>query len=224
MRPKSDGTTLDMQHIVCDYVIARFGQEIAEGLKPLDIQRWLKSLHTERKLVSANVSKVHGAMCGFSRRTCSSSWCLGTPASRRKRERRLTTVSSWSRHSRRSPSFAPLPSLCIATWCLPARQRLRAAAFGVGASSEGLTFAYALREGHGFRVSVLEGARQGAIRRRRIRRGPSAQGGESGRSADPGRPSLWAAQSPAFTFHMDGEQGEDRAQDGAGHPRTKMMQ
>jgi len=60
--PKSEGTTLNMQHIVRDYLTPRFGGEIAEEIKPLDIQRWLKSLHTDKKRAWTTVSKIRGVM------------------------------------------------------------------------------------------------------------------------------------------------------------------
>jgi len=62
MRPKSEGTTLNMQHIVRDFLVPRFGAEIAEDIKPLDIQRWLKSLHTEKKLAWTTIAKIRGVM------------------------------------------------------------------------------------------------------------------------------------------------------------------
>ena len=62
VRPKSEGTTLNMNHIVRDYLIPRFGHEIAEDIKPLDIQRWLKSLHTDKQLAWTTVSKIRGVM------------------------------------------------------------------------------------------------------------------------------------------------------------------
>jgi hypothetical protein len=62
VRPKSEGTTLNMNHIVRDYLIPRFGHEIAEDIKPLDIQRWLKSLHTDKGLAWTTVSKIRGVM------------------------------------------------------------------------------------------------------------------------------------------------------------------
>jgi integrase len=58
LRPTSEGTTLNMQHIVRDYLIPRFGEEIAEDIKPLDIQRWLKGLHTDKGLAWTTVSKI----------------------------------------------------------------------------------------------------------------------------------------------------------------------
>jgi integrase len=62
LRPKSEGTALNMNHIVRDYLIPRFGTEIAEDIKPLDIQRWLRSLHTEKRLAWTTVSKIRGVM------------------------------------------------------------------------------------------------------------------------------------------------------------------
>ena len=62
VRPKSEGTVLNINHIVRDILVPRFGQEIAEDIKPLDIQRWLKSLHMDKGLAWTTVSKVRGVM------------------------------------------------------------------------------------------------------------------------------------------------------------------
>jgi integrase len=51
-----------MNHVVRDYLIPRFGNEIAEDIKPLDIQRWLKSLHTDKGLAWTTVSKMRSVM------------------------------------------------------------------------------------------------------------------------------------------------------------------
>lgn len=61
-RPKSDNTAANMRHIVRDYLVPRFGDEVAEDIKPLDIQRWLKSLHTDRQLAWNTVAKMRGVM------------------------------------------------------------------------------------------------------------------------------------------------------------------
>jgi integrase len=62
VRPKSENTALTVQHIVRDYLIPRFGTQIAEDIKPLDIQRWLNSLHTDKGLAWTSVSKIRGVM------------------------------------------------------------------------------------------------------------------------------------------------------------------
>jgi integrase len=62
VRPKSENTTSIMEHIVRDYLIGRWGNEIAEDIKPLDIQRWLKSLNTESKLAWTTIAKMRGVM------------------------------------------------------------------------------------------------------------------------------------------------------------------
>jgi len=62
VRPKSENSTSIMEHIVRDYLIARWGNEIAEDIKPLDIQRWLKSLNTESKLAWTTIAKMRGIM------------------------------------------------------------------------------------------------------------------------------------------------------------------
>ena len=50
VRPKSENSTANIQHIVRDYFIPRWGTEIAEEIKALDLQRWLKALHTNEQL------------------------------------------------------------------------------------------------------------------------------------------------------------------------------
>lgn len=62
VRPKSENTAVIVKHIVRDYLIARFGDELAEDITPLDIQRWLKSLHTEKQLAWPTIAKMRGVM------------------------------------------------------------------------------------------------------------------------------------------------------------------
>src|SRR6266436_7411255 len=52
-------------HIVgraCDCLVPSFGHEIAEDIKPLDIQRWLKSLRESNCLAWTTISKMRGVM------------------------------------------------------------------------------------------------------------------------------------------------------------------
>src|SRR6202022_1761090 len=44
VRPKSDNTKPIVEHNVRDYLMARWGKEIAVEIKTLDVQTWLKSL------------------------------------------------------------------------------------------------------------------------------------------------------------------------------------
>jgi hypothetical protein len=62
VRPKSEGTALNINHIVRDFLIPRFAEEIAEDIKPLAIQRWLKSLHTDKGLAWTTAAKIRGVM------------------------------------------------------------------------------------------------------------------------------------------------------------------
>jgi integrase len=62
LRPKSEKTAANVQHIVRDYLAARWGCEAAEDIKPLDIQRWLKSLHSEKQLAWPTITKIRGIM------------------------------------------------------------------------------------------------------------------------------------------------------------------
>jgi integrase len=60
LRPKSENTTTIVEHIVRDYLIARWGNEVAEEMKALDIQRWLASLRAE--LAWPTIAKMRGVM------------------------------------------------------------------------------------------------------------------------------------------------------------------
>jgi integrase len=62
IRPKSVNTIPVVNHYVRDYLVSRWGDELAEDIKPLEIQRWLKSLHTENGLAWTTVSKIRGIM------------------------------------------------------------------------------------------------------------------------------------------------------------------
>jgi integrase len=62
LRPKSENTVLNLNHLVRDYLVPRFGTEIAEEIKPLDIQKWLKSLNRDKELAWTSVAKIRGVM------------------------------------------------------------------------------------------------------------------------------------------------------------------
>jgi integrase len=62
VRPKSANTIPIVEHYVRDYLISRFGDEIADDIKPLDIQRWLKSLNEADGLAWTTISKIRGIM------------------------------------------------------------------------------------------------------------------------------------------------------------------
>jgi integrase len=62
VRPKTERTILSIEHIVRAYLVPRWGREIADDIKPLEIQRWLKSLHDDDELAWTTVSKMRGTM------------------------------------------------------------------------------------------------------------------------------------------------------------------
>jgi integrase len=62
VRPKSANTIDHVEQIVRAYLVPRFGKEIAEDLKPLDIQRWFKSLHQTDGLAWTTIAKMRGVM------------------------------------------------------------------------------------------------------------------------------------------------------------------
>jgi len=62
VRPKSENTISHVEHIVRAYLVPRFGNEIAEDIKPLDIQRWFKSLSEKDGLAWTTIAKMRGVM------------------------------------------------------------------------------------------------------------------------------------------------------------------
>jgi integrase len=62
VRPKSVNTVPIVEHYVRDYLIARFGEQVAEDIKPFEIQKWLKSLTEKNGLAWTTVAKVRGIM------------------------------------------------------------------------------------------------------------------------------------------------------------------
>ena len=62
VRPKSANTIPIVEHYVRDYLINRFGEAVADDIKPLDIQRWLKSLNHADGLAWTTISKIRGIM------------------------------------------------------------------------------------------------------------------------------------------------------------------
>jgi integrase len=62
VRPKSVNTISHVETIVRTYLVPRFGNEIADDIKPLDIQRRLKLLHDSNSLAWTTISKMRGVM------------------------------------------------------------------------------------------------------------------------------------------------------------------
>jgi hypothetical protein len=62
LRPKTERTVLNTEHIVRAYLVPQWGKEIADDIRPLDIQRWLKSLHADSGLAWTTISKFRGTM------------------------------------------------------------------------------------------------------------------------------------------------------------------
>ena len=62
VRPKSANTISHVEHIVRAYLVPRFGNEIADDIKPLDIQRWFKSLRETDGLAWTTIAKMRGVM------------------------------------------------------------------------------------------------------------------------------------------------------------------
>jgi len=62
MRPKSINTVRNLNHLVRDYLVRQFGDCIADEIKSLDIQKWLKSLHADKGLAWPSVAKIRSIM------------------------------------------------------------------------------------------------------------------------------------------------------------------
>jgi len=62
VRPKSANTIPIVEHYVRDYLVKRFGESIAENIKSLEIQKWLKSLNDTGGLAWTTIAKLRGLM------------------------------------------------------------------------------------------------------------------------------------------------------------------
>jgi len=50
------------RHIVNDFLLPRWGKRIPVGLKPLEVEEWLKALHTELEFSNPTCAKVRAVM------------------------------------------------------------------------------------------------------------------------------------------------------------------
>src|ERR1700733_7608634 len=62
VRPKSLTTIPIVEHYVRDYLAAQWADRIADDIKPLQVQKWLKSLHDDKSLAWTTVGKIKGLM------------------------------------------------------------------------------------------------------------------------------------------------------------------
>jgi integrase len=62
VREKSATTIPIVRHYVRDYLIPRWGERLAADIQPIEIQRWLVSLHKQEKRAWTTVSKIRGIM------------------------------------------------------------------------------------------------------------------------------------------------------------------
>lgn len=60
IREKSDTTKAAVEHYVRDWIVPHWGEQFADSIKPLDVQRWLKALHDDKGLAWPTVSKIRG--------------------------------------------------------------------------------------------------------------------------------------------------------------------
>jgi integrase len=90
VRPKTERTTLNTRQIVRAYLVPRWGKEIADEIKPIEIQRWLKSLNTDKGLAWTTVSKFRGTMLRI-KSGCSTSWLPRIPCWRSRHDPPPTT-------------------------------------------------------------------------------------------------------------------------------------
>jgi len=60
--PKSENTKPILEHNVRDILIAKWGNQIAEDMEPLEIQKWFNRLHNKDQYAWTTVSKIRGIM------------------------------------------------------------------------------------------------------------------------------------------------------------------
>jgi integrase len=60
--PKSENTKPILDHYVRDFLIAEWGDEIADDIEPLEIQKWFNALHNKEEYGWTTVSKIRGIM------------------------------------------------------------------------------------------------------------------------------------------------------------------
>lgn len=60
--PKSDNTKPILEHYVRDTLIGKWGDQIAEDIEPLEIQKWFNRLHNKDEYEWTTVSKIRGIM------------------------------------------------------------------------------------------------------------------------------------------------------------------
>jgi integrase len=61
-RPKSENTKPILEHYVRDILIAKWRDEVAEDIEPLEIQKWFNRLHYKDDYAWTTVSKIRGIM------------------------------------------------------------------------------------------------------------------------------------------------------------------
>jgi integrase len=59
-RKKSDTTKAAVEHYVRGWIVPRWGGFIADEIKPLDVQRWLNSLQTNKGIACTTAAKIRG--------------------------------------------------------------------------------------------------------------------------------------------------------------------
>jgi integrase len=60
--PKSENTKPILDHYVRDILIAKWGDQVAEDIDPLEIQKWFNALHNKEEYAWTTVSKIRGIM------------------------------------------------------------------------------------------------------------------------------------------------------------------
>jgi deoxyribodipyrimidine photolyase-like uncharacterized protein len=60
--PKSENTKPILEHYVRDILVAKWGNQVADDIEPLEIQKWFNRLHNKDEYAWPTVSKVRGIM------------------------------------------------------------------------------------------------------------------------------------------------------------------
>src|SRR5262249_20853411 len=63
--PKSENTMPILEGYVRRVLVAKWGEQIAEDIEPLEIQKWFNSLHNKDEYEWTTVSKIRGIMRGI---------------------------------------------------------------------------------------------------------------------------------------------------------------
>jgi hypothetical protein len=205
------------------YLVPRFGNEIAQDIKPLDIQRWFKSLHETGDLAWTTIAKMRGVMSRIYKVGIRQEHVAKNPVlhveTRSKTNYKAIVITPEQTlailKSLPSPLHFTLVGLAVGGSTDTDLQalgkgrrrrnedgsvgRLCPAAFDSRSASSRIAKTDALCEDWGFCLSIPQGGGPRSPLRIYFRRRPSAAGRKEGRSTDRGRAKVRTSQSSPLT-------------------------